>query len=554
MINDFSAANDTRSTVQVPLFDREITTDVSGDYSLPDYQPEIKRLLRIRTSVLPPVSPAGVGSVADGGELTGALCYYVLYMGHDNALYCAPLPTEYRIALPEDAVRAAADVGEPILCLCDAAAEPAAGRVTAPRRLNIRSKVNTRVMIRGECPAGPEPLSELSADTPSEYETLSSSCEVGRLLAGAGDVLRLQDDLIPTSSDKEWRVVCAEGAVMVTEAAPAEGLVNCRGEVTVKLTLCPAEPLSDGLETPMDAYEPAAVTVMQRKLPFAVAIPLTGVTPACMATARGFCSDLSVEVEEGHIHVDLGILCEVRAQKNEIVTYRKDMYSTRRGGTSRTVTCPAERAVRALNGNFTLSDSLSLTDAGIDPAARVLDVTATATPEGLICDPAKGRCVLTGICRAHLLLARDGELSGADMTLPFRYEFDDTSLYRAGEGDAEAADTLHYDGGAEVITCRARMDGERVALDAELAVSLRTSRPAPMTVLSEVTFTDSDGSEHTRRRGEYVICFPAPTDTLWSVAKRYRAPVAALAAANNLPAGPAPDSPESLDGVGYLIV
>jgi hypothetical protein len=94
------------------------------------------------------------------------------------------------------------------------------------------------------------------------------------------------------------------------------------------------------------------------------------------------------------------------------------------------------------------------------------------------------------------------------------------------------------------------MDGERVGVDAELAVSLRTCRSAPFTALTEFT----QGEEVTRRRGEYVICFPAPTDTVWSVAKRYHAPMAGLTAANNLPAGSRADSRESLEGVGYLIV
>jgi hypothetical protein len=94
------------------------------------------------------------------------------------------------------------------------------------------------------------------------------------------------------------------------------------------------------------------------------------------------------------------------------------------------------------------------------------------------------------------------------------------------------------------------MDGERVGIDAELAVSVRTRRPAPFTALVEAL----SGEEVTRRRGEYVICFPAPTDTVWTVAKRYHAPMAALTAANNLPAGIRPDGAESLEGVGYLIV
>jgi hypothetical protein len=114
----------------------------------------------------------------------------------------------------------------------------------------------------------------------------------------------------------------------------------------------------------------------------------------------------------------------------------------------------------------------------------------------------------------------------------------------------DSASSVDFDGNVTAIHCRARMDGERVGIDAELAVSLRTHAPAPFTALSDAGF----GEEVTRRRGEYVICFPAPTDSVWSVAKRYHAPMAILTAANNLPAGVQPDGAESLEGVGYLIV
>ena len=95
----------------------------------------------------------------------------------------------------------------------------------------------------------------------------------------------------------------------------------------------------------------------------------------------------------------------------------------------------------------------------------------------------------------------------------------------------------------------ARPDGERVGIDAEVAVSLTVSCPQPLTVRSGMTL----GADIKRSRSEAVICFPAPGDTLWSVAKRCRAPLSDLSAANDLPAA-APDSPASLEGVGYVIV
>lgn len=538
-MNEYMGDTAGRTSVQVPILERGLTVEVSGDYSLPDYQPEIKRLLRIGTNVLPPNRFAGT----DGMELRGTLDYYVLYMGHDNGVYCAPLTTEYSMQAEPDAEGRGllSAAGEPMVCICDASTETPVGRVTAPRRLNIRCKVKADVRLYGECPL------EINGEGDTTLETLTESAEVGRLYWGLGETMPLQDDIILSPAEGEWRVVCAEGKVMITEAAPIPGAVNCRGEVALKLTLCPAETESEFASDTTEGRTSPPLTVMQRKIPFSQTVEIEGVTPVCTATACGYCTDISVEMEEGHLHVEMGILSEARAQKNETVSYVKDLYSTRREGTCRYATYPTERALRALNGNFTLSDSLPLAEAGIDPAAKVADVTAVAVPEGLTADTSKGRCVLTGTCRCHLLLLRDGEYASADMELPFRYEFDDQNL--AAVGNADDASPA-FDGHVSVINCRARMDGERVGVDAELAVSVRTHRTAPLTALAETDF----GEEVTRRRGEYVICFPSPADTLWSVAKRYHAPLAALTAANNLPTGTDSDSRESLEGVGYLIV
>lgn len=545
MMNEFMGDTAERRTVQVPILDKTLTTEVAGDYSLPDYQPEIKRLLRIGANVLPPNRFAG----SSGTELGGTVDYYVLYMGHDGGIYCAPLSAEYRMeAQPDSAVAGnLSAVGEPMVCLCDAIAETPVGRVTAPRHLNIRCRIQAAVKLYGECA-----LEEIGEDGDPTLERLMGQAEVGRLYWGMGDPLPLRDDVILPPAGGEMRVICAEGQVMITEATPALGLVNCRGEVTVKLILCPAESEEAFASDSVEQQETPALTVMQRKIPFSQAIEVEGVTPACTATACGYCSDMSVQMEEGHIHLDLGVVTEVRAQKNETVPYVGDLYSTRREGECLQTVYPAELGHRTLNGNFTLSDSQPLSQLGIDPATKVADVTATAIPAELITDPGKGRCVLTGKCHCHLLFLRDGEYSSADMELPFRYEFDDQTLTRAGNAGAiQDSDSIPgFDGRVTVINCRARMDGERVGVDAELAVALRIHRPAPFMALSDMRF----GDEVTRRRGEYVICFPTPTDSVWSVAKRYHAPMAALTAANNLPTGASANSRESLDGIGYLIV
>ncbi len=532
MMNDFAAAGMPHPSVQVPLVDRILSTEINGDFSLPDYQPEIKRLLRIDVGTLPPVC---TGSGRDT-EMSGSLDYYVLYMGHDNALWCAPLSAEYRLSVPIEDDLGSLSAGEPFVALGDVTAESPIGRVTAPRRLSIRCKVQVHARMYGEC------LLQTNGDDEGN-EVLSAEEDVARLWRAMGEMIPLQDDIILPPAMSERRVVCAEGSVMMQEAIPDDGCVHVRGEVTVKLTVTPDESDSAFASDEVTPISAARPEIMRRKIPFSAVVEMDGVTPSCGAVACGFCTDLSVQMEEGHIHLDLGVIPEVRVQRNETVPYIKDLYSTRRRLITRHETLPTEKAARALNGNFTLSDSLPLSEIGVEPDAAIVDVTATATPESLTVDAARGRCVLSGNCAAHLLLLRDGEYGSADMTLPFRYEFDDTS----------ALSDTDFDGTVTILHCRGRSDGERVSLDAELAVALRTHAPSPLVALAD-TREDTSPDQASRRRGEYVICFPSPTDSLWSVAKRYHAPMTALTAANNLPSGAPADAPESLEGVNYLIV
>ncbi|MBE6558984.1 MAG: hypothetical protein E7661_08285 [Ruminococcaceae bacterium] len=528
-------------TVQLPVCQKILTADLSGDFSLPDYQPEIKRLLRISVSTLPPERYFA----GDSMDLEGSLDYFALYMGNDNQLYCAPLSTEYHMTLPlseerdrdRDRGRTAyglSPLDGDLTCSCDISVDPVSGRVTAPRRLNIKSRVKADVKMYGTCALSPDTSKELS---PASIERLTAKAETARLYRAVGTPLDLQDDMILSPSDGgDVRVICAEGQVMVGEALAGQGTVTCRGDVLLKLTLCPSE-VGDG--------EEVLPTVTTRRIPFSQLIEVPGVTPECACCAHGACSELSVELEEGHLHTELSVIMEVLSQRNESSTYTKDLYSTRKETSCTYTEYPTRHAMGCFNGNFTLSDSLPLTELNIHPATRVVDVTAVAYPEDLSADPEKRRCILTGRCHVHAILFREGEYATTEMDFPFRYEKD--GCLPEGFDDKWL---LTYDGNIKVMTCRARMDGERIGVDAEIGVALRVSVNDTLTSLSSVTY----GEDVTRNRGEYVICYPSSEDTLWSVAKRYHAPMTVLSAANSISVPESADAEGCLAGVDYLIV
>lgn len=504
--------------LQVPIADKTVTTELSGDFTLPDYQPEIKRLLRVTASILPPSKYVG-GREA---EFAGSVDYYVLYTGSDNELYCAPLTAEYRVEVPFDPTEIG-EGGTDRQYLSDMTGDAVivpdmiSGRVTAPRKISIKCRLRTRAQIFGEMP-----MEDGFGEETNDVEVLHGKANAVRMLCGVGEKLPLSDEMIAENGG-ELRVISAEGRALVSEVSPANGAVNCRGDLYLKLLMC----REDG-GMPYSAM---------RKIPFSQSVPCEGVDAGCSVCAWGTVCDMGITVEDGKIGIDVGVILETAAMRGESVAYVKDIYSTSRKTQNEYKALRYSCAGAAFGGNFTLSDSKSLEEAGIgSPDVRVVDVIGTVYPEEQSFEG--GRCVVSGKAKFTLLMEREGEYSSADLEMPFRYD--------AGAGNGMSAAICR----GEVISVRARMDGERIGIDAEIGISGRAWDCAKLCMADSFGF----GEEIRRAKGEFVLCYPSGEDTLWSVAKRYGATLSGLTEANGLSSEVSPDDHDSLDGVDYLVI
>ena len=85
-----------KAYLTVGLYERSFGTEASGDFTLPDYQSEIRRILHVAQTVLPPAKYIG----ADAVEFNGTVDYQVIYVGMDGGMYSVPLSTEYSFNVP----------------------------------------------------------------------------------------------------------------------------------------------------------------------------------------------------------------------------------------------------------------------------------------------------------------------------------------------------------------------------------------------------------------------------------------------------------------------
>lgn len=472
--------------VTLPMCDRTLTAEVSGDFTLPDYVPELRRLLSVTPTVLPPAKYVGSGRA----ELNGTVDFLLLYVGSDGELYSVPLSSEYSVQVPLEQMDSV-DLNSGVCLLATPVCESVNTRVSAPRKLNLRCRLRAHVCAYGKR----MPVEQIrgTADPVSVRRRMEEAGCMS-VAVGLSDPIALSTELLGMGEDT--RVVSAFAEPFVAQTQMGDGTVSASGELMLKMLV---------------AREGGALETVNRRLPFDGAVEIPEAAEGSLCRVSGVVSDLSVRVEEGRVTCDAELLLEARSMRNFPVQYTADLYSTE--CESR---CEVERmrlpvALRCENGNVSQSERIALSKLNLPEGCAIVDAWGTAMAEA--CETVGGKYVLTGQSRYTLLCEKDGEYSVSEAVLPLRYEIEGTE-----------SEPVCFDALANVISCRARIEGETLALDAEVALACDFVGERTICPVSVAEF--GDPVEHSG--GRMTVYYPADGESEWEVAKKYRVDAASL--------------------------
>ena len=119
---------------------RDVLTDLSSDFTLPDYYPEIRKLLRIETNISPAGRYIGGGSV----EFSGRVDHDMIYVTADGGVASAPLGSDFSFEVPISLPDSATE-NSMLEAIADSEAENVNGRVMSPRKVNVKCRLRSKV-------------------------------------------------------------------------------------------------------------------------------------------------------------------------------------------------------------------------------------------------------------------------------------------------------------------------------------------------------------------------------------------------------------------------
>ncbi len=467
-------------------YDLPVTGEGGGEYTMPDYYPEIRRLVSVSARALPD-SKFLSGNLLEFG---GTIAFSILYIGDDGSLVCVPYACEYsgNSQLPSEPQGGGAAIH------VETVAEAPQCRVLAPRSVSLKTRLRTRIM----------------ADEANVYSCRAADTDGER--AGAQDLATLEmlPDVIHTvkrgyttatgsvSGELRERAgtkpISCDGTVNITDATAKEDAVQVKGDICIHcLALAP-----DGL-----------YTVLRGCIPFEEMMPAEGAEEGDAVTAWGRVASVSVQADEetGVIHVDAEYDLNALWSRTMDVPVTKDVYSTEYDLEAKHSDYSVLSQLCCANGALSLNGSgQRQSNAGAND--YLIDVCAQPVIEKVECKDHK--LLFSGNCNVKALIASEGDVVSEEFALPIKYEL------RAQE-EAMPQDIV-WQTICNVTDTSGRLDGNQVHAAVELAIAayaVKKTQCSPVTeaILDKYAKRDTDASC-------IRICFPQPGQQVWDIAKR----------------------------------
>ena len=504
-------------TVKSVICNKSVSADVGGEFNIPEHLPEIRKLIKV--DVRP--SPASEFLSSGGLQLGGGMEYIAVYLGSDGCTYSVSFPGEYNFSISFD--EGVGGVTEGAYVCSSVYPESAVSRVSGARRINIRARLAAKATVLEEKPLACGAIATQSKN----LQKLAKKTQYFKELRGCKNDVELVDSV--DTSEEGVRYLYSDCKVFIEDSVSGEGYVDCRGCAVAKHFMC---------------RESGELYTVVNKIAFSEAVEIDDLRSGSSVCVWGNCSGIGIDIQDADADGKLKLVIRARldaAAFNECeLEYVKDVYSTDCECSSEFETYRLPVLLSCKNGNMTFSGSEELSSVGLlNDNFNVVDVSASARCESVACQ--ENKCVVNGKCRFGIVYSAENseEVGYSECELPFKYEFD-------GKG----GDVSRFECSVTAAEPKSRRDGEKISFDCELSVSCFALGEA------EVRVVDAIKTEcmTKKKRGGFTVCYPDKEDSLWSIAKRYRASVLNTAHSNGIGDVSDADEIRPSDGKKYMII
>lgn len=467
-------------------FDTNVVTDVSEDFTLPDYRPEMRRVIGVYAT------PTVDGKYLSGDELEvdGGVTYTVLYVSGDGELTQTSQTSSYTGRIPVKTDEDRYTVGDmPLGALVDGVN----CRLTGPRKFTLSSRVKLSLVsqrpveasLKAEIPEG----SQLRRK--NETHKTAAVCEVRKNGEVGGEIHEREG----------MRVVMARGELSLGDVrlgGQNKKEATVKGEAYVTILLISAD---------------GEFVTSKGRMPIEEIVGLPDVPRGAELHPVAFGNVVMIEIdatEDGTLtwrmeyDIDLNIM---KCLESQVAV---DAYLTGVDDKLQEETILSYIPAAAVNGRLTTSATARL-------RPEMSYVCSWGSGNVDKCEIGGGRMAIYGNVEITVVSAGGGEVIAENVHIPLKYECE------ALPGAVSAEDgNLCKRTSVNVTDINVRVDGDTMNITAELSIgciALGTEQ-----VTAAVLISPSVDGDTAKWKGENLIRVYVPDEgeSAWDVEKRFK--------------------------------
>lgn len=478
--------------VKCPFFEKNVSTELSSDYTLPDYLPEIRKILGIRHK-LSPISRY-IGNTV---EFSGRMDYELIYCSDSGELTSVPLGEDFSLEVSPEIPPWIdwASCGE---AYASFTADSVNARATAPRKLNIKCRLNGNVICYGYDEQG------LGVTTEKNAERLQSKADFSSFHRNMSEVIELGDEIPLTGGTERYRYISSNGRVNITDTSMSGNQLNCKGELVY--------------DTMAESRESGEIVHFDGKIPFTQAVDLQSDTDGyTVHSATGYCNEIKISDGGDKYLLDAEIILETDSLGEGKAILTQDIF----------IPChDCEVSYRDFkyetlfkNGceKVVVNENISLKETPEDEIQIIDCIT------GIKLDPIKSSdesSDISGSMKAKIIYKSNGEYSSHDVTVPFSVSL--------GIIPPEEKRSVAVYPSISDVRCRAK--GKEAALEADIALSYVIMQRESMKISDSIKAMEKGKNP----QSGITVYYPEKDESLWSVAKKFGISLSELASLNGL--------------------
>lgn len=489
--------NLSRQGISVVASDNSQTHEVSEEFVLPDYIPEIRKLLACKASVLPESRFVSDETVLTSGSVT----YLVIYTDDEGKLRATPLSSSYEVELGVSK--------SPKNVFVDTTVDSVLPRVNAPRRLSIKSRLKSRAMCI-ESQEIQENISPKSSADEMFLERKLTALDTFEISTATLDNIKISDEL-DMQGIKEAKPLWCDASAQIKEYKVRARGISVRGDVSVKC-VCQTE---------------NGVVTLTRTLPLAEELECEGASPTDMARINARCVSLSISSEQNldtcQLFFDLCLELEAETARKKQVQATLDCYSTKYETSTSYKELEGFEVAKMASLSFTCTDGIKrksneakdIVDQIIHPVLEKTEIKGS-------------RLIMLGKLLASIIGKTEQNENGEveylcdSYEIPFKYELE------LGKNVDSYIPRISLECGL----ASARYEGDKLYISCELYPVMTIFEKYKARVLDSATINKD--KEIDRDKSCVCVYFPKDGDTLWEIAKRYHTTENKIASQNDL--------------------